>query len=440
MAVPRKQTRRDVLKQGAAIGAGFWVTGLAPAYAKPKSANDKLNIAVIGVMGQGQWNRGQLTEAGENIVALVDVDERWAGKAREEHPKATFDTDYRRVLDRKEIDAVLVATPDHSHALPAIMALKAGKHVYCEKPLCHTVGEVRALTDLAKETGLATQMGTQVHSRSNYRRVVELIRAKAIGEVREVHVWVDKQWAGGDVPTDTPPVPEGLHYDLWLGGAAERPYHPEYLPAKWRGWWDFGGGTLSDMACHHMDLPFWALDLKSPATIEAEGPEVHAQSTPKTLIVKYEFGARDDLPPVALTWYNGGVRPPYFSPTHPNRLPQWGSGTLFVGSEGMLLTDYEKNLLLPEPKFKDSLPPQPTIPDSIGHHKESIRWCKGGEPALCRFEYAGPLTEAVQLGNVSYRTGKKIYWDAEALKARGVPEADKFIHKDYRKGWNIRDL
>lgn len=433
--MPRKPTRREFLQRSTAAGIGFWVAGRALGDEQPKSANDKLNIAVIGTMGQGEWNRGQLVEAGENIVALADVDEKWSGKAREACPKAKFYTDYRHIFDDKSIDAVLIATPDHSHALPTVMALRAGKHVYCEKPLCHTVAEVRLVTELAAKTGLATQMGTQIHARSNYRRVVEAIQTHTIGFVNEVHVWCHKQWSGEPV-TESPPVPEGLHYDLWLGGAKERPYSPKYLPMNWRGWWDFGGGTLADMACHHMDLSFWALDLKYPLSVEATGPAVHPQVCPPTLKVRYEFPARGKQPPVTLTWYHGGELPPQFA-DESLKMPKWGAGTLFVGAKGMLLADYDKHLLFPEEAFKQARRHSPFIPDSIGHHREWIRWCKGGDKSLCRFDYAGPLTEAVLLGNVAFRTGKKLEWDAASLKAGNAPEAGKFIRKEYRKGWEV---
>ncbi len=427
------KTRRAFLQESAAVGVGFWVGGRVAA-APSRSANEKLDIAVIGTMGQGQWNRHQLVGTGQNIVALCDVDEKLGGAAREEHPKASFHTDYRRLFDGGRFDAVLIATPDHSHAIPTLLAIAAGKHVYCEKPLAHTVREARLVRRAARKAGVATQMGTQKHADGNYRRVVELVKSGAIGEIGEVHVWAGSHWSGGAVPTEEPPVPEGLHYDLWLGDAPYRPYHPAYLPANWRGWWSFGGGTLGDMACHHVDLSFWALDLKVPKTIEAEGPSVDAASAPPTLKVHYTFEARGKLPPVRLTWYSSGLRPPQFEK---GLLPEWGDGTLFVGSEGMLLADYGKHVLLPEEKFKDFKRPERSIPESPGHHAEWVRACKGGEPALCRFDYAGPLTECVLLGNVAYRCGKKLEWDPRRLRASNCPEAGKYIDKEYRKGWEL---
>lgn len=427
----RRSTRREFLTQSAALGAGFWIAG-GRAYGQSKPARDKLRIAVIGVAGQGAWNLGNV--AGEDVVALCDVDENRAAKAREQFPKAEFYADFRRVFDRKDIEAVLIATPDHTHAPATLMALHAGKHVYCEKPLTHTVYEARLVAETAAKTKLATQMGIQMHACKNYRRAVEVIQTGGIGLVSEAHVWADRVWAGGERPQDTPPVPEGLHYDLWLGPAPQRPYNPAWVPERWRGWWDFGGGTLGDMGCHLMDLVFWALGLRSPQSVEADGPEVSTDSAPKWMIARYEFGARRNLPPVRVTWYSGGKRPPYFAE---KKLPKWGDGVLFVGQKGMLLCDYDRNLLLPAAEFKDYKRPEPMIPDSIGHHREWIEACKNGGTTLCNFDYAGALTESVLLGNVAYRTGKRIEWDARNLKVTNVPEAEKFIKPVYQNGWKL---
>ena len=286
--MPRAKTRRDFLQKATAAGVGFWVTG-RQAVAQSRSANEKLNIAIIGVEGQGGWNLNQLARTGQNIVALCDAHESRAAKARRRFPKARFCADFRGVVDRKDVDAVLVATPDHVHAAATMAALRAGKHVYCEKPLTHTVFEARQVADMAARMKRVTQMGTQIHAGNNYRRVVELIESKAIGAVREVHVWVGKAWVGHDRPTKGQPTPPGLNYDLWIGPAPHRPYHEDYLPMKWRGWWDFGGGTLADMACHYCDLPFWALKLNHPKTIEADGPKVHPESAPARLRVSKNF-------------------------------------------------------------------------------------------------------------------------------------------------------
>jgi predicted dehydrogenase len=355
--------------------------------------------------------------------------------------RAKYFTDFRDMIDGKGLDAVVVAIPDHMHVHATLAALKAGLHVYCEKPLTHTVQEARVVAETAAKQKRVTQMGTQIHAGGNYRRVVELVRSGAIGTVKEVHVWCGKSWGGGSRPRETQPVPAGFHWDLWLGAAPERGfYHGTdknangiYHPFNWRKWWDFGGGTLADMACHHMDLPFWALGLRHPTKLSAEGPPPHDETAAKWLIVRYEHPARGDQPPVTLTWYDGGKRPELFAQ---DKLPNWGDGTLFVGSKGMLLADYGQHKLLPEKDFAGFTPPEKTIPDSIGHHKEWVEACKSGGPTTCNFDYAGALTEAVLLGNVSYRLGKPLTWNAKELKANEA-DADKFLRKEYRKPWSL---
>jgi predicted dehydrogenase len=253
--------------------------------------------------------------------------------------------------------------------------------------------------------------------------------------VRECHVWVGKGWGGGERPTETPEVPRHLHWDLWLGPAPERPYHPTYLPANWRRWWDFGGGTIADMGCHFMDVAFWALELRHPITIEAEGPPVHPETCPLNLIVRYEFPARQAQPPVRLTWYDGDQRPE--SLLAEAKLMEKKNGVLFVGDKGMLFADYDHRKLLPEEKFTGFEPPAPTIPDSIGHYAEWITACKTGSATTCNFDYSGALTETVHLGNVAFRTGKKITWDAANLRVTNAPEAMQFVRREYRKGWTL---
>jgi predicted dehydrogenase len=276
-------------------------------------------------------------------------------------------------------------------------------------------------------------MGTQIHAGANYRRVVELVQGGAIGSVREVHVWVGKGWGGGERPTETPPVPDGLHWDLWLGPAPERPYHSTYHPANWRRWWDFGGGTLADMGCHFMDLPFWALKLRAPIRVEAEGPPVHPETCPLWLIVRYEFPAREYLPPVRMTWYDGGAKPEALLAQY--KLEKKNSGVLFIGDKGALFADYSNRQLLPEDQFKGFVAPEPTIPNSIGHHAEWLRACRTGEATTCNFEYGGALTETVLLGNVAYRTGTAIEWDSAAAKVTNITTAASFLKRPYREGW-----
>jgi predicted dehydrogenase len=317
----------------------------------------------------------------------------------------------------------------------AVAALRSGRHVYCEKPLARTISEARIITETARKLNRVTQIGTQIHAGSNYRRVVELVQSGAIGAVREVHVWVAATYGGMELPKETVPVPANIHYDLWLGPVEYRPYSPEYVPFKWRNWWAFGGGALADFGCHFMDLPHWALGLSHPVTVEpVEGPPVHPESTPPWLIVRYEYPARGEKPPVRLTWYHGGKQPTLLST---EQSAKWKSGVLFVGEKGQLLADYGRHALLPEKDFADFKPPAPFIKDSIGHHKEWIEACKAGGQTTCQFDYSGPLTEAALLGNVAYRVGRKLEWDWKQLKATNCAEAGQYLQHHYRKGWRI---
>jgi predicted dehydrogenase len=431
--MPNRLSRRRFL-QTTALGAAGLSTGLSFAADKKPSANERLAVGVIGVAGQGEHDWKNIHAGGAEIVAVCDVDENRTKTIREKFPHAPFYADFRRLIDQKGLDAVMVATPDHTHAPATLAALRAGLHVFCEKPLTHTVYEARLVAETAAKQKRVTQMGTQIHAGDNYRRVVELIQTGAIGTVREVHVWVGTSYGGGvDRPKAKQKMPPGLHWDLWLGPAPERPYNSAYVPFWWRGWWDFGGGALADMACHHMDLPFWALKLRHPTKVRAEGPPLHADSTSRGLIVHYDFPERGELPPVQLTWYDGGKRPALFAE---GKLPKWGDGSVFVGSKGMLLASYGSHKLLPEKQYADFKPPKPFIPNSIGHYKEWVEACKTGGPTTCNFDYSGALTEAVLLGNVSYRLGKPIEWDAKNFKAN-EPEAEKFLRPVYRKPWTL---
>lgn len=425
--------RRLFLKQTvyAATGA-FFVSRLG--FAGVKSPNEKLNIGIIGVANRGRANLEGVTS--ENIVALCDIDDHYLAAAAQKFPSAKTYHDFRKMLEQRDLDAVVVSTADHVHAVATVMALKSGRHVYCEKPLSRTVSEARIAAETARKHKRVTQMGTQIHAGRNYRRVVELIQTGAIGSVREVHNWVNSIWSGERKPIETPPVPSHIHWDLWLGPVEPKPYSPAYHPRAWRGFWAFGSGALGDMGCHHMDLPFWALDLRYPLTVQAEGPAVHPEFAPPWLIVHYEFPARKKMPPVKLTWYNGDKRPPHLE-TEPFAKSRWGAGTLFVGEKGMLLADYNRHLLLPEKDFADFQRPDPFIPDSIGHHAEWIQACKTGGATTCNFDYSGALTEAVLLGNVAYRCGQKIKWDPKKLRSSQAPEARQFIQHRYRSGWSL---
>jgi predicted dehydrogenase len=439
MAANSNFNRREFLKTtsagAAALSSGVWA-GVESANAdETRSANGKLAIACIGTANRAAADIAGVR--GENIVALCDTDANYLKRANTQFKDATIYADYRELLEAQgdKIDAVVVATPDHHHAPATIRAIRKGKHVYCEKPLTHTVQEARIIAEAAAKHGVTTQLGTQIHnSGQNYRRVVEIIQSGAIGDVTDAHVWVGKGWGGGERPKVGQEPPKHLSWDLWLGPSPERPYAPgRYHPGQWRRWWDFGQGTLGDMACHYMDLPFWALKLRHPFHCEAEGPEVHKETCPLGLKVKYKYPKRGDMVACNLTWYDGNMIPKTVAG---ERVP--GSGVMFVGTEGKMFADYGNYRLFPQDKFKGYQPPKPTIPRSIGHHAEWIKACKDGKTdTTCNFDYSGALTEAVLLGNVAYRTGKALEWDAKALKATNAPEADQYIKKQYREGWEV---
>jgi len=431
----KRLKRRDFLQKsvaGAALAGLVTVPRHVLGGAGHTPPSEKVNLAGIGVGNRGwQVIRGM---ADQNIVALCDVDSRYLAEASTRFEKAKTYRDFRRMLDKenKHIDAVTVATTDHTHIPASVMAMKMGKHCYTEKPLGHNIHEVRAATQVARRYGLATQLGTGAHSGYNYRSMVALIKAAAIGEVREVHCWCDQAWAPGDRPKDRPPVPKHLDWDLWLGPAPYRPYHPCYHPKAWRNWWDFGNGRLGDMGCHMIDLPFSALDLKYPLTVETEGPKAHRESSPRWLISKWTFPARDDLPPVELTWYDGDKRPPL---QKEHKMPDWPEATLFVGSKGMLIADYGRFKLYPEKRFAGVR--RPPLPQGQSHGEEWLTACKTGSPTGCHFDYSGPLTETVLLGTVAHRAGMKLEWDPVNLKATNCPAANQFIRREYRKGWTL---
>jgi len=430
-----RSSRRQFLAAGAAAGCGFWLgSSLAPLRAA--SPNEKLNVAFIGIGGQGRANLSGIARPDVNVVALCDVDDQRAGKAYEQFPGARKYDDFRRMFDELEskIDAVVVSTPDHTHFHPSLMAIQMGKHLYCEKPLAHSVGEVRKLTEAARQKKVATQLGVQRHTLGAVHRAVELIQAGAIGTVRECHAWVGGDRGMPEIPRDTPPVPAHLNWDLWLGPAQPRPYHPTYAPYGWRFWWDFGTGEMGNWGCHILDIAYWALGLTQPTRVDASGPPPHPQTTPKAMATRFAFPAVGDRPAVELHWYHAKNGPPILSE---HKLPHAGFNTLFVGSDGMLLCGFDRFRLLPEEKFRDSSMPAQTIPNSPGFHREWINACRGGAPATCNFQYSGPLTETVLLGNVAYRAGGGFNWDAAQLKAEGNPEAEQYIQPVFRDGWDV---
>lgn len=409
-------------------------------------ANSRLNIAAIGAGGKGGVDIGYC--AGENVVALCDVDTRNAAGAFKKFPQASIYQDFRELFDKEsgQIDAVTISTPDHTHAHPAIMAMRAGKHVYCQKPLTHTVEEARILTKIARETGVVTQMGNQGHSQTESRRLVELIQAGVIGEVKEAHIWTDRPiWPQGlKRPAEVQAVPDTINWDLWLGPAPERPYHPSYAPFKWRGWWDFGTGALGDMGCHNMDLAFFALDLKNPTEISGSGEGGTDESAPTSSKVLWKFPANKQRGPVELTWYDGGQKP---DPSLVSEKELPGNGCILMGTKDtMYVPSYWGSAsFLSGASMEDfagidaSLPRWPGADkdNDKAHHHEWIAACKGNAKALSHFDYAGPMTEAVLLGNVAIRAGSRIQWDAESMRVTNNEHANQFIRKAYRKGWEL---
>ena len=442
-----KISRRDFM--GAAATAAVFT--IVPRHvlggARHVPPSEKLNIAGVGIGGRGE---GDLDEVGsENIVALCDVDDKYAAKVFKKYPNAKKYHDFRRMLDQeKNIDAVVIATPDHNHAVVSMAAIKRGKHVYCEKPLAHSIYEVRKVTEAAREAGVATQLGNQGQASEATRLVCEFIWAGAIGPVHEVHSWCNRPISprGIERPKDTPPVPETLNWELWLGPAPYRPYNPCYLPFTWRGWWDFGSGVLGDIGCHQFVSIFRALKLGYPTSVDAcssnfyEPTAVTEETAPKASIVRYDFPAREGMPPVKLTWYDGGMMP-----DRPDELEEglrFGEpdDNLYIGEKGKMLG----HRLLPESRSKEYGKPPKVLPRSPGHHREWINACKGGEPAGSNFDVAGPLTEVVLLGNVAVRMGQqlyekglKLYYDGPNMKVTNVPEANKYIRSEYREDWTL---
>ena len=427
-----KLSRRAFMRQAALATSALSAGGLAPrrAAAAPRSPNERLNLGVIGVANRGAKNLEGVS--GENIVALCDIDQRHLGAAADTFPHAARYTDFRKMLDEAKLDAVVVSTPDHTHAVAAAGALRRGLDVYCEKPLAHSVREVRLLRQLAAQQKAVTQMGTQIHAGDNYRRVVEIVRSRLLGDIGRVHVWhVGEVRPGVRVASGSPP--RDVDYELWTGPAPMRPFHESHFHFNWRYWWDFGNGALGDFGCHYMDLPFWALDLKDPITIQASGEKTYIgdNEPPDSMRVDYHFAARGELAPVQLTWYHGGARPDWIMDYGKN------SGVLFEGANGRLLADYRENKLFVEPSLDGETPP-PSIPASIGHHAEWIEAVKTRGPTTCDFDYSGALAEAVLLGNVSYRAGgAKLDWDADNMTIGGAPHAEQFLFREYRAGWEL---
>ncbi len=431
--------------------------------------SDKVNVAVIGVGGQGRGNtRALLREEACQVVAIADPCEEWdlspyyyGGKAGRGPVRAEVEAyyaaktpnfrcaayeDFRVMLEKeKAIDAVLVATPDHLHAYICILAMKSGKHVYCEKPLTHDIAEARIVARVAKETGVATQMGNQGRSSEGHRQAAEWIWDGAIGQVREVHAWGG---AGGFAsgkgrPVGTPEVLKGLNWDLWLGPRETRPYHPAYAPFNWRGWWAFGGGGLADVAVHHLDPAFNALELDCPQTIEASGPGVDEEVCSTGVLATFRFGPRGAKGPLSVSWYDGGLRPPTplgIDPGDPKqRLGEGRDGIYYVGEKGVLTSAGWSGMprLLPLELHREYKRPAKTIPRVEGHHADWLQACRGGRPASSNFEYGARLVEFIMLGNVALRARRLLKWDGPGMRFTNAPEADRYLKETYRSGWEL---
>lgn len=415
------------------------------------SANEKLNIAGIGIGGMGRSNLRALAEAGENIVALCDLDHDYAAGTFHALPDAKRYTHFREMLDKQQdIDAVVIATPDHTHAVITMAAMEAGKHVYCQKPLTHDVYEARKIAEAAKSLGVITQMGIQGHSGDGARQVVEWIQAGVIGEVREVDAWCSlsyypwghASWSSptGVRPTETPPVPEGFDWDEWLGPAPERPYHPCYHPRTWRSWLDFGCGMMGDRGAHTFDPICWALDLGHPDSVEASSMGGDDEIHPLSSVVRYAFPNRGSLPPVNIVWYEGLCPPRPADLDDAEVIGNTEGGVLFKGSDGYLTCGVygEEPRLLPAARMKEFHAPEPTLPRiAMTHEMEWAQAIREGKQAGADFAYSGPLTETVLLGNIAKRMNSRLRWDGESMTFTNNAEANQFVRTAYREGWTL---
>lgn len=478
--------RRQVLK------AATWGSAVTFIPRRVWGANERINLVGIGVGGKGAGEVSDLTQAGANFVALCDVDASRAAKTFQKVPDAKVYQDFRVMLDKeKGIDGVTVSTPDHTHAIASLTAMAMGKHVYCQKPLTHTIFEARVMARAARHYKVATQMGNQAHAGEPIRRAVELVRAGVIGPVREVHCWTNRpiwpQGAAAIAERDklaNEPMPSGLNWDLWLGPVKMRKFNACYLPFKWRGWWDFGTGALGDMACHIMDMPYWALDLGAPESVEAESGGMTSEVGPEWSTITYQFPERKSVgggetgasvgpvakvaqPPVKFVWYDGlrEKRPnaPYdllaraaqealvnknVKPVGPesnkkrNQAPidapeRWD--LILVGDDGLMMFNRGSNqwIITPNKLAVRAVDVPISLPRVANEDAEWLAAIRGGPKALSNFDYAGPFTEVVLLGNLAVRLGQKISWDSKNLKATGAPSADELIRCEYRAGWDL---
>lgn len=425
--------RRCLVQSAALLAGGVWQSAAA---APSQSAGGRLNIGVIGAGGRGIDNIAAM--AGENIAALCDVDERRLGPVASRHRKAKTYRDFRKLLDQPDLDAAVVCTPNHTHAVAAIAAMRRGLHVYCEKPLAHNVRETQKMAEVARQTKVATQMGNQHHGSAGYRRAVQIIRSGVLGAVRRVHAWTVRPiWPQGiDRPAETPPAPGALDWDLWLGPAPRRPYHSAYHPRLWRGWWDFGGGALADYVPHILDPVYEGLQLTAPARISATSSPVSDQTAPKWSILEFQFPNRGELPPVHVTWYDGGKRPPPEATGFP-RLPP--NGALLLGEHGKLFVPELGKMptaVANEQGERLDLPEAPPAPEQ-SHWQEWLAGCKSGGRTSSDFAYGACLTEVALLGNIALRVGEAVEWDATAGRFTSAPAANKLLGRENRDGWKL---
>ena len=442
MSTKRNVTRRRFLAGSTAAATLTIIPRHVLGAPGQPAANDKLNIAGVGVGGMGSRDVRQVPT--ENVVAICDVDANRAAAAAKPFPKAKLYADFRKMLDtQKDIDAVMIATPDHNHAVVAMAAMKAGKHVFCQKPLAHSVHEALEMAKTAKQAKVATQMGNQGQAGEGARLICEHIWAGSIGSVREVHSWSNRRPdispRGIPRPKETPPVPAHLNWDLWLGPAPKRPYHPCYHPFAWRGWWDFGTGVLGDIGCHNLSAAFKALKLGWPESVEAcsthwnAPPEIKNETAPLASTITFRFAAQGDRPEVMIQWHDGGMMPPLPKEVGAKNIFA-GDGTLIVGDKGMLLGAQ----LLPEARAAEVGAPKKVLPRSPGHYQEWVDACKGGKPAGSNFvDHAGHLAAVVLMGNIAIRTQEKLYWDAEKLAFKNSDAANQLLNPPYREGWSL---
>ena len=440
--MPRRTSRRQFMQTTAATGVGFWVAGGLQAK-ESKSPNERVRIACVGVGGKGSSDS---SDAGKNgdIVAICDIDDKILDGASKKFAKAKKYNDFRKMFDEMAdgIDAVTVSTPDHTHAVVGVMAMRMGKHCFCQKPLTHSIYEARVMGDVAREMKVATQMGNQGTVVRSAAQSGGDHSVGALGTVKEVHVWTNRPvWEQGGARPPKAPVPPHVHWEEWIGPAPFRPYGIGYHPFSWRGYWDFGTGALGDMACHTVNMPYMALSLRDPTSVQAQTSGHNRDSYPKWSIINFEFPANGQRSPVTMTWYDGGKKPD--KELLDGKQPA-ASGSLVIGDKGKLYApgDYAEKPLellggISEPKVEWVKSP--------GHFDEWIRAIKGGEPAVSNFpDYAVPLTETILLGNLAVwaapskdEMGKKIEWDAKHLKATNAPEVEEVVRPAFREGYKL---